>query len=60
MLSASIVSLTHMTKLFLKGMVERKSGKIMNVASWEGFTLMLFTMLRKHTFCLFPNPWRLS
>ena len=37
MLQLNIVSLTHLTKLFLKGMLERKRGKIMNVASTAAF-----------------------
>jgi short-subunit dehydrogenase len=37
MLKLHILTLTHMTKLFLKGMVERKKGKIMNVASMAAF-----------------------
>jgi short-subunit dehydrogenase len=37
MLKLHIITLTHMTKLFLKGMLERKKGKIMNVASMAAF-----------------------
>ena len=37
MLKLHVITLTHMTKLFLKGMVERKKGKIMNVASMAAF-----------------------
>jgi short-subunit dehydrogenase len=37
MLKLHVISLTHMTKLFLKGMLERKRGKIMNVASMAAF-----------------------
>lgn len=37
MLQLHVISLTHMTKLFLKGMLERKSGKIMNVSSMAAF-----------------------
>jgi uncharacterized protein len=33
----NIMALTHLTKLFLGPMLERKSGKIMNVASTAGF-----------------------
>jgi short-subunit dehydrogenase len=33
----NIVALTHLTKLFLGPMIERKSGKILNVASTAGF-----------------------
>jgi short-subunit dehydrogenase len=33
----NVVALTHLTKLFLGPMVERKSGKILNVASTAGF-----------------------
>jgi uncharacterized protein len=33
----NIVALTHLTKLFLAPMLERKSGKILNVASTAGF-----------------------
>jgi short-subunit dehydrogenase len=33
----NIVTLTHLTKLFLGPMIERKSGKILNVASTAGF-----------------------
>jgi len=33
----NITALTHLTKLFLDPMVERRSGKIMNVASTAGF-----------------------
>jgi len=37
MIHVNIASLTHFTKLFLKGMVKRKDGKIMNVASTAAF-----------------------
>lgn len=37
MINLNITSLTHMTRLFLKDMVERKSGKIMNLASTASF-----------------------
>ena len=37
MLKLHVISLTHMTKLFLKGMLERKRGKIMNVSSMAAF-----------------------
>lgn len=37
MLQLHVISVTHMTKLFLKGMLERKSGKIMNVSSTAAF-----------------------
>jgi len=33
----NVTSLTHLTKLFLGPMIERRSGKIMNVASTAGF-----------------------
>src|SRR5216683_1209546 len=33
----NITALTHLTKLFLGPMLERKSGKILNVASTAGF-----------------------
>ena len=33
----NITALTHLTKLFLGSMIERRSGKIMNVASVAGF-----------------------
>src|SRR6266567_314251 len=33
----NITSLTHLTKLFLSPMVEKKSGKVLNVASTAGF-----------------------
>jgi short-subunit dehydrogenase len=33
----NITALTHLTKLFLQPMIERKSGKILNVASTAGF-----------------------
>jgi uncharacterized protein len=33
----NITALTHLTKLFLGSMIERRSGKIMNVASTAGF-----------------------
>jgi len=42
MLQVNIVSLTQLTKLFLKKMVEKKSGKIMNISSGVGFM---------------PSPW---
>jgi short-subunit dehydrogenase len=38
MLQVNIVALTHLTRLFLPGMVERKSGRIMNLASVASFT----------------------
>jgi len=37
MLQVNIVSLTQLTKLFLKKMLEKKSGKIMNISSGVGF-----------------------
>jgi len=37
MIAINITALTLMTKLFVKGMVERKKGKIMNVASTAAF-----------------------
>jgi uncharacterized protein len=37
MLQVNIVALTHLTRLFLPGMLERKSGRIMNVASLASF-----------------------
>ena len=36
-IQVNITALTHLTKLFLGPMVERKSGKILNVASTAGF-----------------------
>jgi uncharacterized protein len=38
MINLNITALTHLTKLFLPGMVERGGGKIMNVASLAAFT----------------------
>ena len=37
MIQVNITSLTHLTKLFLKKMIENRSGKIMNVSSGAGF-----------------------
>lgn len=37
MIQVNITSLTHLTKLFLKNMLENRCGKIMNVASGVGF-----------------------
>jgi len=37
MIQLNIVVLTHLTKLFLKGMIERGGGKILNVASVAAF-----------------------
>ncbi|WP_139490396.1 SDR family NAD(P)-dependent oxidoreductase [Brevibacillus dissolubilis] len=37
MMQLNMVSLTHMTKLFLQPMVKRDNGKILNVASTGGF-----------------------
>jgi short-subunit dehydrogenase len=37
MLSVNVVSLTRLSRLFLPGMIERKRGGIMNVASIAGF-----------------------
>ena len=37
MIQLNITALTHLTKLFLKGMVERKFGRILNVASTASF-----------------------
>ena len=37
MLALNITALTHMTKLFLKGMIRRKRGRIVNVASAAAF-----------------------
>ncbi len=38
MLQVNIISLTQLTKLLLKGMLEKKSGKILNISSLAGFT----------------------
>jgi short-subunit dehydrogenase len=37
MLQVNVVSLTHLTKLFLPGMIERRSGYILNVGSTGSF-----------------------
>jgi hypothetical protein len=37
MIQVNITALTHLTKLFVKGMVERKKGKILNLASTAAF-----------------------
>jgi len=37
MMQVNMVALTHLTRLFLPGMIERKSGKILNVASTAAF-----------------------
>ena len=37
MIQLNVTTLTHLTKLFLKEMVERRSGKILNVASTAAF-----------------------
>jgi short-subunit dehydrogenase len=37
MIQVNITTLTHLTRLFLPGMVERKRGKILNVASTAAF-----------------------
>jgi short-subunit dehydrogenase len=37
MIAVNITALTHLTRLFAKGMVARKSGRIVNVASLAGF-----------------------
>lgn len=37
MINLNMLTLTHLTRLFLPGMVKRKSGKIMNVASTAAF-----------------------
>jgi uncharacterized protein len=37
MLQVNIVALTHLTRLFLSGMLARKSGRILNVASLAAF-----------------------
>ena len=37
MINLNITTLTHFTRLFLKDMVERKSGKILNIASTASF-----------------------
>jgi short-subunit dehydrogenase len=37
MLQVNIVALTHLTKLFLPGMVHRRRGKVLNVASTAAF-----------------------
>jgi short-subunit dehydrogenase len=37
MIQLNILALTHLTKLILKGMVEQKSGKILNLASIASF-----------------------
>ena len=37
LLQVNVVALTHLTKLFLPGMIERRRGYVMNVASTAGF-----------------------
>jgi len=37
MLQVNVTALTHLTKLFLQGMLERKNGKILNLASTAAF-----------------------
>jgi hypothetical protein len=37
MIQVNITSLTHLTRLFLPGMIERKRGKILNVTSTAAF-----------------------
>ena len=37
LLQVNIISLTHLTRLFLPGMIARRAGKIMNVASMAAF-----------------------
>jgi short-subunit dehydrogenase len=37
MIQVNITAVTHLTRLFLSGMVERRYGRIMNVASTAGF-----------------------
>jgi len=37
MLQVNITALTHMTRLFLPGMIERRRGGVLNVASTAGF-----------------------
>jgi hypothetical protein len=37
MVQVNVISLTHLTKLFLPGMIERRSGRILNVGSTGSF-----------------------
>jgi uncharacterized protein len=37
MLQVNVVALTHLTKLFLRGMIERRYGRILNLASTAAF-----------------------
>ena len=37
MIQLNVTALTHLTKLFVQGMIERKSGQILNVASTAAF-----------------------
>jgi uncharacterized protein len=37
MLQVNVVALTHLTKLFLRGMIERQNGRILNLASTAAF-----------------------
>ena len=37
MVAVNVVALTHLTKLFLPGMLERRSGRILNIASTAAF-----------------------
>ncbi len=37
MIQVNITALTHLTRLFLPGMIERKNGKILNIASTAAF-----------------------
>ena len=57
----NIAALTELTKLFLDPMVQRRSGRILNVASTAAFQagpLMAVYTLRKRTCSLFLRRWQ--
>ena len=58
-INLNITSLVVLTKQFVKDMVEKGSGKVLNLASIAGTVPGLcnqFTMVQKHLYCLFLKP----
>jgi len=59
----NVAALTHLTRLFLPGMLARRSGKIMNVASTAAFQpgpLMGYITRPRLMCCRFLKHWRMK
>ena len=63
MMQLNMVSLTHLTRLFLDGMIQRESGRILNVASTAAFQpgpLMAVYYATKAYVLSFSKRWEMN